>query len=140
MGGCLQFLLLSWPEETKQGGKRLRGSCLPARPLPSQAFLKSARPETATAAVAGGLGRSEDGHDEVCEMGRGWFLGEDGTPCPSLPCPDHCPTLPGLGWWAPLESNLQSDTHTQRGRVWGRAPKKGKKRPFQEKSRSNCER
>ena len=42
-------------------------------------------------------GRSEDGHDEVCEMGRGWFLGEDGTPCPSLPCPDHCPTLPGLG-------------------------------------------
>ena len=114
-----------------------QASCQP----PSQAFLMPARGETATAAVAGGLGRSEDGHDEVCEMGRGWFLGEDGTPCPSLPCPDHCPTLPGLGWlWAPLESNLQSDTHTQRGRVWGRAPKKGKKRPFQEKSRSNCER
>ena len=70
-----------------------QASCQP----PSQAFLKPARPETATAAVAGGLGRSEDGHDEVCEMGRGWFLGEDGTPCPSLPCPDHCPTLPGLG-------------------------------------------
>ena len=98
MGGCLQFLLLSWPEETKQGGKRLRGSCLPGKlPATSQAFLMPARGETATAAVAGGLGRSEDGHDEVCEMGRGWFLGEDGTPCPSLPCPDHCPTLPGLG-------------------------------------------
>ena len=75
-------------------------------------------------------GRSEDGHDEVCEMGRGWFLGEDGTPCPSLPCPDHCLTLPA---WAPLESNLQSDTHTQRGRVWGRAPKKGKKDPSEKK-------
>ena len=25
----------------------------------------------------------------------GWFLGEDGTPCPSLPCPDHCLMLPG---------------------------------------------
>ena len=99
MGGCLQFLLLSWTEETKQGGERLRGSCLPGCQAscqpPSQAFLKPARPETATAAVAGGLGRSEDGHDEVCEMGRGWFLGEDGTPCPSLPCPDHCLMLPG---------------------------------------------
>ena len=103
-----------------------QASCQP----PSQAFLKPARPETATAAVAGGLGRSEDGHDEVCEMGRGWFLGEDGTPCPSLPCPDHCLTLPA---WAPLESNLQSDTHTQRGRVWGRAPKKGKKGPSEKK-------
>ena len=89
MGGCLQFLLLSWPEETKQGGERLRGSCLPARPLPSQAFLRPARGETATAAVAGGGGRSEDGHDEVCEMGRGWFLGEDGTPCPSLRISTH---------------------------------------------------
>ena len=60
----------------------------------------------------------------------GWFLGEDGTPCPSLPCPDHC-LLPA---WAPLESNLQSDTHTQRGRVWGRAPKRAKKQPLPEKN------
>ena len=110
-----------------------QASCQP----PSQAFLKRRGRRLQRRRWRAACGRSEDGHDEVCEMGRGWFLGEDGTPCPSLPCPDHCLTLPA---WAPLESNLQSDTHTQRGRVWGRAPKKGKKRPFREKYRSNCER
>ena len=132
MGGCPQFLLLSWPEETKQGGKRLRGSCLPARPLPSQVFLKSARPETATAAVAGA---QEDGHQDGEMEGGSWAkMALPAPPCPAPTTAQRCLA------WAPLESNLQSDPHTQRGRVWGRAPKKGKKRPFQEKYRSNCER
>ena len=84
MGGCLQFLLLSWPEETKQGGERLRGSCLPGCQAscqpPSQAFLKPARPETATAAVAGA---QEDGHQDGEMEGGSWAK----MALPAPPCP-----------------------------------------------------
>ena len=59
-------------------------------------------------------------------LGRRWHS----LPLPALPRP-----LPDAAW-APLESNLQSDTHTQRGRVWGRAPKRAKKEPLPRKTRS----
>ena len=83
--------------------------------------------------------------EEEVKMGttRSARWGEGGSwakmALPAPPCPAPTTAQRCLAW-APLESNLQSDPHTQRGRVWGRAPKKGKKRPFQEKSRSNCER
>ena len=133
MGGCLQFLLLSWPEETKQGGERLRGSCLPGPcpPKPSSSRrggrLQRRRWRAVVEEVKMGTTRS-------ARWGEGGSWAKMALPAPPCPAPT---TAQRCLAWAPLESNLQSDTHTQRGRVWGRAPKRAKKHPSQEELGQN---